>query len=112
MVQQSDISEAPSIIKTTPEAEKKQKDNKLNGSNGDTDWSSPIMLLKPGELKTSFYHASPEMIRALAEVEHFVNHIYDAKSGSTKQITKAQLSDPKVDATIGYGHKLTAKERQ
>jgi hypothetical protein len=52
------------------------------------------------------------MIRALAEVEHFVDHIYDAKSGTTKQITKAQLSDPKVDATIGYGHKLTAKERQ
>ena len=48
MVQQSDISEAPSIIKITPEAEKKQKDNKLNGSSGDTDWSSPIMLLKPG----------------------------------------------------------------
>ena len=52
------------------------------------------------------------MIRALAEVEHFVDHIYDAKSGSTKQITKAHLLNPKVDATIGYGHKLTPKERQ
>ena len=112
MVQQSDISEAPSIIKITPEAEKKQKDNKLNGGSGDTDWSSPIMLLKPGQSKTSFYHASPQMIRALAEVEHFVDHIYDAKSGSTKQITKAQLLNHKVDATIGYGHKLTPKERQ
>lgn len=108
MVQQADVTEPPQIIKLNTA----QKKGDVKPTTKPVDNTSPIMLLQPGEKKTSFYHASPEMIRALAEVERFVDHIYDAKSGSTKQITKAQLSDPNVDATIGYGHKLTKEERR
>lgn len=99
-VSQDDVSSPPSVVREKPnEAKTDEKE-------------CPITLIEKGQRKTSFYKASPEMIKAIAEVEHFVDHIYDAKSGSTKQITKAQLLDPKVDATIGYGHKLTPAERK
>ena len=70
------------------------------------------MLLKPGQRHPEFYHGSPEIYRAIAEVESFVDHIYDAKSGSTKQIRKEDMLNMKKDLTIGYGHKLTPAERK
>ncbi len=109
-VKHEDSEHAPVIVKNNTKLN--IEDNTLNIKNSEDNNLSPIMLLTSKEKKSEFYHASPEMIRALAEVEKFVDHIYDAKSGSTKQITKAQLSDPKVDATIGYGHKLTPQERR
>ena len=70
---------------------------------------SPIKLLAPGELKTEYYHISPEMLDALWEVEHFVDHIYDAKKPSRVPKSQRELLDGS-DWTIGAGHKLTKKE--
>ena len=72
---------------------------------------SPITLLKPGQKHPEFYHGSPQIYRAIAEVEQFVDHIYDAKSGK-KQIRKEDMMNMKKDLTIGYGHKLTKEERK
>lgn len=52
---------------------------------------------------------SDEMIEALMEVEHFVDHIYDAKN---RNRTDINMNDMSQDLTIGYGHKLTKEERK
>lgn len=52
---------------------------------------------------------SDEMIEALMEVEHFVDHIYDAKN---RKRTDINMNDMSQDLTIGYGHKLTKEERK
>ena len=72
---------------------------------------TPIHLLKPGQKHPEYYHGSEQIMRALAEVESFVDHIYDAKVGK-KQIRKQDLMDMSKDLTIGYGHKLTKEERK
>ena len=98
---------APKNVETKETAEKQTKEDNSKYNN-----NSPIVLLKNGQTAPKFYHASENMIRAIADIEKFVDHIYDAKSGKTKQISKAQLLDPNVDATIGYGHALTWEERK
>jgi GH24 family phage-related lysozyme (muramidase) len=72
--------------------------------------SSPIRLLKPGEVKIQ-RHTSSEMLKALADVEHFVDHIYDT-ADKTRKITRKDMGNLKMDLTIGYGHKLTVEERK
>ena len=104
--------EAPKIVnvkKSDVRPEKVKSDVKPSGDNGSN--VSPIMLLKPGEKHPEFYHGSPQIYRAIAEVEQFVDHIYDAKD-SKKQIRKEDMMNMKKDLTIGYGHKLTKEERR
>jgi len=72
---------------------------------------SPIRLLGRGEQKIRNHHISNEMFMALAEVEQFVDHIYDTADKSRK-ITRDDMKNMKMDLTIGYGHKLTAEERK
>ena len=115
-VSQPDVEKAPviTLVKksqpkkaaaSSPEQKQMQKDAAIRNS------KSPIRLLTPGEEKSNFYTASPEMIKALCNVEKFVDHIYDAKVG-TEQIRKGDMGVKSKDLTIGYGHKLTLEERK
>ena len=100
VIMQPDKSKAPVVSVSKPKRE-------LTSYNDE----SPIRLLKTNETKTRYYHASDDMLSALADVEHFVDHIYDTANRNRK-ITKRDMLNPKVDLTIGYGHKLTKEERQ
>ena len=114
-VKQEDSSKAPVIVSIKKSGETSKTDVKSDKKSfkaASMDNISPIRLLKKGEKHPDFYHASNEMLKAVAEVESFVDHIYDAKSGSRKQIRKADMMDMKKDLTIGYGHKLTKEERK
>ena len=105
-VKQPDADKAPVIVSI------KKSDTTKDIAKVKLDNMSPIRLLNAGEKHPSYYHVSPEILRAVAEVESFVDHIYDAKSGTRKAIRKADMMDMKKDLTIGYGHKLTKEERK
>lgn len=108
--------ETPKIVNVkksdTPVEKMKSDVESSSSSKSNNNNISPIMLLKPGQKHPDFYHGSNEIYKAIAEVEQFVDHIYDAKSGSTKQIRKEDMMNMKKDLTIGYGHKLTREERK
>lgn len=100
---------APVITQGVPEhiAETQQTATRAASSRAEV-----IHVLGNGEKKSAFYHASPEIIKALAEVEHFVPYIYDAKKGVNARVKRNQMTDMSKDLTIGYGHKLTPEERR
>jgi len=114
-VKQIEPGDAPSITKIKAvennDTKKSSEDEKVSGNSGNTNDVTPIHLLKPGQKHPEYYHGSEQIMRALAEVESFVDHIYDAKVGK-KQIRKQDLMDMSKDLTIGYGHKLTKEERK
>ena len=104
-VKQPDADKAPVIVSI------KKSDASKDIGKVSLDNMSPIRLLDVGENHPTYYHVSPEILRAVAEVESFVDHIYDAKSGTRKAVRKADMMDMSKDLTIGYGHKLTRAER-
>lgn len=71
---------------------------------------SPILVLEKGQTPPK-YRASQEMLRAIADVEHYTSYIYDANT--RKRVTsQKEMLNMKKDLTIGYGHKLTKAERK
>lgn len=71
---------------------------------------SQIRLLKPGE-RTPDYKPSRQILDAIMETESCVLRLYDAKNPNRK-LNRRDILNPKVDLTIGYGHKLTREERR
>ena len=111
-VVQKDPDKAPVLVSVKKSEKKETTKPESKKSDVNNDNMSPIRLLKPGEKHPEYYTVSNEILKAVAEVEMYVGHIYDAKSKSRKQIRKQDMLDMSKDLTIGYGHKLTKEERK
>lgn len=70
---------------------------------------SPIHIRQKGQ-DIPNYHASDEIKRFIANHEGFRDKIYDTKTGQSPKNAKDLKSNK--DWTIGYGHKLTKKEKR
>ena len=68
-------------------------------------------MLKKGERKITNFKPSSKIVRAIAETEQFVDHIYDARNPRAK-VTKKDMLNMKKDITCCYGHALTVAERK
>lgn len=77
------------------------------------DDESPIRLLRPGEKKITNFKPCEQLINGMLEVEHFVDHIYDAKHPDKpvdiNELRKGQCNG-KYDWTMLYGHHLSEQE--
>ena len=117
-VMQKDSDKAPVLVsvkkseKKSTASEEKKEEAKSDTKKSAEDYMSPIRLLKPGEKHPDYYKVSPEILRAVADVEMYVGYIYDAKAKKRTPIRKQDMMDMSKDLTIGYGHKLTKAERK
>ena len=99
------VSAAPTVNK--PKQVQKQKQQVSNRNVDD----EPIRMLKKGEKKVTNFKPSAKIVRAIAETEQFVDHIYDAANPKAK-VTKRDMLNMKKDITCCYGHALTVAERK
>ena len=97
------VSAAPTFNK--PKQVQKQQVSKRNVDD------EPIRMLKKGERKITNFKQSAKIVRAIAETEQFVDHIYDARNPRAK-VTKRDMLNMKKDITCCYGHALTVAERK
>ena len=97
------VSDALAVNK--PKQVQKQQVSKRNADD------EPIRMLKKGERKITNFKPSAKIVRAIAETEKFVDHIYDAGNPRAK-VTKKDMLNMKKDITCCYGHALTVAERK
>ena len=97
------VSAAPTVSK--PKQVQNQQVSKRNADD------EPIRMLKKGERKVTNFKPSAKIVRAIAETEQFVDHIYDAANPKAK-VTKRDMLNMKKDITCCYGHALTVAERK
>ena len=90
--------------------DKPKQEQKQQVSNRNID-DEPIRMLKKGERKVTNFKPSAKIVRAIAETEQFVDHIYDAANPKAK-VTKRDMLNMKKDITCCYGHALTVAERK
>ena len=109
VVEQSNDSETVSAAPTVNKPKQVQK-QKQQVSNRNVD-DEPIRMLKKGERKVTNFKPSAKIVRAIAETEQFVDHIYDAANPKAK-VTKKDMLNMKKDITCCYGHALTVAERK
>lgn len=102
----------PQVVKqsNTATVDKTKQEQKQQVSNRNVD-DEPIRMLKKGETKITNFKPSAKIVRAIAETEKFVDHIYDAANPRAK-VTKSDMLNMKKDITCCYGHALTAAERK
>ena len=103
VVEQSN--DAPTVSKPKQVQKQKQQVSNRNVDN------EPIRMLKKGERKITNFKPSAKIVRAIAETEQFVDHIYDAANPKAK-VTKKDMLNMKKDITCCYGHALTVAERK
>ena len=103
VVEQSN--DAPTVSKPKQVQKQKQQVSNRNVDN------EPIRMLKKGERKITNFKPSAKIVRAIAETEMFVDHIYDAANPRAK-VTKRDMLNMKKDITCCYGHALTVAERK
>ena len=104
VVEQSNDTETVSAAPTVSKPKQVQKQQVSNRNVDD----EPIRMLKKGETKVK---PSAKIVRAIAETEQFVDHIYDAANPKAK-VTKRDMLNMKKDITCCYGHALTVAERK
>ena len=101
--------DAPTVS-AAPTVSKPKQVQKQQVSNRNVD-DEPIRMLKKGERKVTNFKPSAKIVRAIAETEKFVDHIYDAGNKRAK-VTKRDMLNMKKDITCCYGHALTVAERK
>ena len=107
VVEQSNDAETVSAAPTVNKPKQVQKQQVSNRNVDD----EPIRMLKKGEKKVTNFKPSAKIVRAIAETEKFVDHIYDAGNPRAK-VTKKDMLNMKKDITCCYGHALTVAERK
>ena len=107
VVEQSSDTETVSAAPTVNKPKQVQKQQVSNRNVDD----EPIRMLKKGERKVTNFKPSAKIVRAIAETEQFVDHIYDAANPRAK-VTKRDMLNMKKDITCCYGHALTVAERK
>lgn len=107
VVEQSNDAES---VSDAPTVNKPKQVQKQQVSNRNVD-DEPIRMLKKGERKVTNFKPSAKIVRAIAETEQFVDHIYDAANPRAK-VTKRDMLNMKKDITCCYGHALTVAERK
>lgn len=104
------VEEIDATVNDAPTVNKPKKVQKQQVSKRNVD-DEPIRMLKKGERKVTNFKPSAKIVRAIAETEKFVDHIYDAANPRAK-VTKKDMLNMKKDITCCYGHALTAAERK